>query len=135
MAPAAVGRPWASRSRARPGLRVTAIVAGALVGGLGAVEVADEAKEVALDSERAGVDGCGEPIARVSSLDEGFGPRPEQPEDFGAMQEAVAPVEHELLLGAAPSDERFRPRSASAEVEELRAGVDHRAVGIAGREG
>ena len=83
----------------------------------------------------AGVDGCGEPIAGVSGLDEGFGPRPEQPEDLGAVQEAVAPVEHELLLGVAPSDERVGPRSAAAEVEELRAGVDHRAVRIAGREG
>ena len=121
------------------GLGVAAELAGALVGGLGAVEVADQAEEVALDGvgggEGGGVDGCGEPIAGVSGLDEGFGPRPEQLEDLGAVQEAVAAVEHELLLGVAPADERLRPRSASAEVEQLRAGVDHRAVGVTGGQG
>ena len=59
----------------------------------------------------------------------------EQLEDLGAVQEAVAAVEHELLLGVAPADERLRPRSASAEVEQLRAGVDHGAVGVTGGQG
>ena len=66
------------------------------------------------------VDGRGEPIAGVSSFDERFGPRPEQAEDLGAVQEAVAAVEHELLLGVAPADERLGPRSASGEVEAAR---------------
>ena len=81
------------------------------------------------------MDGCGEPIAGVSGLDEGFGPRAEQLEDLGAVQEAVAAVEHELLLGVAPAGERLRPGSASAEVEQLRAGVDDGAVGVTGGQG
>ena len=120
------------------GLGVPAVLAGALVRGLGAVEVADEAEEVTLDracaAEGGGVDGCGEPIAGVSGFDERFGPRPEQFQDLGAVQEAVAAVEHELLLGVAPADERLGPRSAPAEVEQLRARVDHRAVRVTGRE-
>ncbi len=103
------------------GLGVAAVLAGALVGGVGAGEVADEAEEVALDGvgggEGGGMDGCGEPIAGVSGLDESFRPGSEQLEDLGAVQEAVATVEHELLLGVAPARHRFRPRRAATEVE------------------
>ena len=65
------------------------------------------------------VDGRGQAIAGVPGLDERLGPRPEQAEDLGAVQEAVAAVEHELLLGVAPAGERsvharHRPRSNSS---------------------
>src|SRR4029079_12217353 len=96
-------------------LRVAAVLTRALVGGLSAIKVADEAEKIALDGAGAGeggrgdgcgepggrvgagggggggVGGCGEPVAGVSSLDESLRPRPEQPEDLGAVQEAVAP--------------------------------------------
>ncbi len=111
-------------------LRIVAVLAGANVGGLRGIEVEDETKKVTLDraraAERAGVDGCGEPIAHVPRLDESFGPRTEQLEDLGAVQEAVTPVEDELLLRVTPPDERVGPGSAAFEVEQLRAGVDHR---------
>ena len=55
------------------GLWVAAELVGALIRGFGAVEVADEAEEIALDharaAERGGVDGSGETVAGVSGLD------------------------------------------------------------------
>ena len=120
------------------GLWVATELVGALIRGFGAVEVADEAEEIALDGARAAeggrVDGSGQAIAGASGLDERLGPRPEQFQHLGAVEEAMAAVEHELLLGVAPAHERLGPRSAPAEVEQLRARVDHRAVRVAGRE-
>ena len=121
------------------GLGIAAELAGALIGGVGSIEVTDQAEEVALDGvgggEGGGVDRRGEAIASAFGLDEGVGPRSEQLEDLGAMKEAVTTVEHELLLGVAPARHRFRPRSAPTEVEQLHAGVDHAAVGVAGGHG
>ena len=97
-----------------------------------------QAKEVALDhrggAERHGVDGFGQALARAPGLVERLGPAPEEADHLGAVEEAVAAVEHELLLGGAPPRERVGPGAAALEVEELRAGVDHRAVGVAGRQ-
>ncbi len=120
------------------GLWIPTELVGASIRRLGAVEVADEAKEIAFDhacaGERSRVDGRGQPIAGASRFDECLGPRSLQFQHLRSMEEAVAAVEDELLLGVAPARERFGPRMAPGQVEEFRARVDHRAVRVTGHE-
>ncbi len=120
-------------------LWIVAVFAGVKIRSLRRIEVADEAQQIALDRERSTerrrVDGCSEPIARVPRLHKRFGPRTEQLEDLGAVKKAMTAVQDELLLRVTPADERVGPGSAAFEVEELRAGIDHGAVRVAGSKG
>ena len=88
-------------------LRVATELVGALIGGFGAIEVADEPEEIAFDHacarEGGGVDGSGQTFAGASGFDERLGPSAAQLQHLGSVQEAVAAIEHELLLACRTS--------------------------------
>ena len=132
---AASTRPWARRSRARPGLRASAEDLGLAERLLGPLEVAHAAADLAElheagrgvhaadpDELRAGPDGL---LCRPGPLTTRLqGPRPVDPAHAGEDGERVA-------LG--PTGRGVGPLGRPAEVAQLLAGADQAAVDLAGR--
>ena len=107
---------------------------GTFVGTLGHREFTAQPMQFGLDvvsaAEGQRIDRFGEPGAGFLGDGHGVGPGAVEHQQLGTVQQAVAPVQDKAALGVAPPRERVGPLLAAANVEQLVAGVDHRAVRV-----
>ena len=75
----------------------------------------------------------GQPVACPLHLRHGIRPRTAEQHQLGAVDQALAAVEHQLRLRVAPAAERRRPLLGPTHVEHLLAPLDHRAVEVSDR--
>ena len=120
------------------GLGLVPVRVGASVGGLGRVEVAEEAQKIRLKTQCRAEDrrdGIGEPAARVACRFEAVAPSAEYTKHLRRMHEAVPAIQDELLMQVAPLLHRRCPGPAPDYLGQLGARVDDRAVRVTGRGG
>src|SRR5581483_5969348 len=86
-------------------------------------------------ADRRLVGRLGEPLARPSRLAERVGPGAAKLQNLGAMDEALATVEDQVRLVLAPAAQRRRPLLRAAQVEDLMARLDDRAIQNPGDDG
>ena len=73
----------------------------------------------------------GEPVACALHLRHSIRPRTSEQRQLGAVDQALAPVGHQIGLRGAPPGELPGPLPGPVQVEREVAGLDHRAVGDA----
>ena len=113
-----------------PGLRSATQPAGASVRRFGIRELSPESMELGRLVHRLaeGFIGLGESLARLPRLGGGALPCAVELTQLGAVEEALPAEMHELWLGLAPGIERRGPLLRPAQVEDLVACRDDRAV-------
>ena len=139
--------PWANRRCARPGCGSRPAVAGLAVGLLGLGKLAAQPVEIGLQVEGSAdprsSDGLGEPFTGSLRLAHGVPPGSLQLHELGAVHETLAAIGNEVRLRCAPLGQRRRPLPRPAQIEDLLAVLEHRAVDdpdadrrhLAGRDG
>jgi hypothetical protein len=90
---------------------------------------------VARGAERRLVRRLGEPIACPLRLGHGIRPRTAEQHQLGAVNQALAAVEHQLRLRVTPAAQRRRPLLGPTHVKHLLATLDHRAIQVSDRPG
>ena len=128
-------RPCTSREQCEPGLRLVAPVVGLPEGLLGQRELAPQPVQLAalVDRQPQGWLGrLGQPLAGAPGLGQRVGPQPVRGHDLRAVHQALPAEGHQIGLGLAPVAQRAGPLPGPAQVIELVAGADHRAIGHAG---
>ena len=121
----------------QPGLWVPSPSAGLSVGlfclGERAPQAVEVTPHVVRSPEGTLARGFGQPVACSLYLRRGVRPGTAEQHELGAVDQALAAVEHELGLRVAPAAERRRPLLGPAYVEHLLAPLDHRAVKVTHR--
>lgn len=126
----------AEQGQARLGVAAAGV--GLAVGVLGRCQIAAQPVQLAqlvVGHPDPWVRRVGESVAGPLGVGHGCVPLAVHLQDLGSVHEALAPVGHETWLVLAPAVERPGPLSGTAQVEDLLAGVDDRAVHDAGHDG
>ena len=134
-----LSRPRLSLSQPEQGkarLRLEPPLAGFAIGGLGGREVSTFSIDLGLPVEGGAggvfVRGVSEPLTCLLGLLDRLRPIPMQLQDLGPVDKALAREGHHVRLCRPPRGQRGGPLLRAPQIRYLLAGVDHRAVDVAG---